>query len=281
MLKNRRLLGISDTLFKKIFADKDDKSLLTDYVNAICNLNLDPNNVEFLPIEIKETENERGIRLDVRFQEVNGTKHTHANLEAQTTMPNERTFDNRKFLYAASLFKDAFSAGDNYDKEAYSRTIFFILRDPNLKGSPIKKTVMYEEYDKKSYDQIEIYEIYIENLMSLAFEELDNYAKMVVEITSVLVENNPEKYKNSSNPIVRKVVEKMIRMTEEEGKRISEELRRQYFQEMDELNQSYVKQGFAKATLEHVQKLHQKGFEAKQIADLLDLSLEEVEDLLK
>lgn len=293
MTNQIRRIGISDLLFKKIFADQNDKSLLTDYVNAICNLNLKPEHVEFLPIELKDTEDERGIRLDVRFQEISGEKYTQTNLEAQTTLPKERTFDNRKFLYAASLFKDGFSKGDDYDKEVYSRTIFFILRKPNLEGSPIKKTVMYELNDKKIHDQIEIYEIYIENLMNRPIEELSNYDKIILEITSVLVEENYNKYKDSRNPIVKKVVDKMIHMTAEEGKRISEELSRQYHQEMAALNQMYIdqgieqgieqgiKQGKSEKTIQFAIKLKSKGYTLEQIADLLEITIEETKELLK
>ena len=273
--------AISDTLFKNVF---NDKSILCDYVNAICNLDLKEDKIEIMPIEIKENDCKRGIRLDVRFQEVEDNKYVQANLEAQTSMPKQRTLDNRKIYYSNALFNDAFNSGDSFSKEVYSRTIFFILEDKNLQGSPIKQTVFFEKRDKREYDQVEIYEIYIKNLISLDVESMPKYDKILLEITSVLVDNDYTKYQLSDNKIVKKVVDKIMIMTAEEQKRISEEMSRQFAEEMQEINQEYIDEGFKMGKAEQLQKnvlsMHKNGLSNEDISKYLELSLEEVEEIL-
>ena len=290
-------LAISDTLFKNVFRDK---SILCDYVNAICNLDLKEDNLEIMPIEIKENGYKRGVRLDIRFQEVNGNKVTQANLEAQTSMPEHTIFDNRKIYYAAALYKDAFDSGDSFSKEVYSRTIFFILEDKKLQGSPIKKTIMYEEHDGVKHNQIEIYEIYIKNLMCANVESLSEYDKILIEITSVLVDNDYSIYQLSANKIVKKVVDKIMIMTAEEQKRISEEMSRQFAEEMQSINQEYINigkaegieigkaegieigkaEGNSEQLHKNVLSMHKNGLSNEDISKYLELSLEEVEEIL-
>jgi len=283
-------LAISDTLFKKVFTNKQ---LLCDYVNAICDSSLEVKNVNYHPIEIKSKELERGIRLDVRVREIDGKKHTEVDLEAQTTMPNYNTFINRKLYYASSLFKDGFQEGDDYSKEVYSKTIFFILEDKHLIGSPIKKTIAYETYDKKEYNQIEIYEIYIRNLLATNLEEFNEYVKMVAEICSVLVDTDFEKYSKSTNEIVQKVAIMMKEMTLDEAKKIREEWDRQFEAEMKELDdicrQEGFEQGMAKGLEQGKQEIRSKivrnmkeqGFSVEVIAECVGLSPEEVKEIIK
>ena len=271
---------LSDAWFKKLFGNEEDKSLLCKYVNAICKLDIKPEYTDFTPQEIKGVNGERGIRFDVRFVEVENEKYTHVNLEAQTTTPSERTFNNRKFLYASTLFKEAFKEGDDYGKKVYSRTIFFMYYDKNLIGNPIKKTGFYEYYDKKFHDQIEIYEIYIENLLQEDFNSLNEYGKMISEITRILVDPASLKEDKPTNNDIVKDVRKMVEnMPKSEWDILMADSARQFEQEMQEVNQMYVEQG-AKQNLEDNIKKLSKVLSEKEIADILELDLDYVKEVL-
>ena len=54
--------------------------------------------------------------------------------------------------------------------------------------------VFHDLYDKKNYKEMEIYEIYINELLNIDLNEANRYVKMIIELTSVLVTDDVEKY---------------------------------------------------------------------------------------
>ena len=50
--------GLSDAVFKEIFKDKE---ILVDYVNQICNINLSPDDIEYVSLEAKDKLKYKGI----------------------------------------------------------------------------------------------------------------------------------------------------------------------------------------------------------------------------
>ena len=54
--------------------------------------------------------------------------------------------------------------------------------------------VFHDLYDKKNYKEMEIYEIYINELLNIDLNEANRYIKMIIELTSVLVTDDVEKY---------------------------------------------------------------------------------------
>ena len=83
---------------------------------------------------------------------------------------------------------------------------------------------------------IEIYEIYIDELQKLDLNKADNYVKMLVELTGVIVAKDVEKYKRSKNTTVRRVAERIMKYTQEE----IEELQRRYDEACEQLDQALI-----------------------------------------
>ena len=54
--------------------------------------------------------------------------------------------------------------------------------------------VFHDLNDNKNYKKMEIYEIYINELLNIDLNEANRYVKMIIELTSVLVTDDVEKY---------------------------------------------------------------------------------------
>lgn len=193
MKKKRNISGMADAVFKEVFKDK---SILVAYINEICEINLNENDVEYCSLETKSHIFRKGVRYDVKGISVTKNQVFHIDFEAQSYKPNDNTFNKRKFHYISELFNGIFEEGDNYDetKELSAKAIFFIRESSSFSGSPIKKMVFHDLYDKKNYKEMEIYEIYINELLNIDLNEANRYVKMIIELTSVLVTDDVEKY---------------------------------------------------------------------------------------
>ena len=226
-MKKRNISGIADAVFKEIFSDK---SILVEYINQICNINLDEKNVEYCSLETKSHIYRKGVRYDVKGIGAFENQVFHIDFEAQSYKPSDNTFNKRKFHYISELFNGIFTEGDIYDdnRELSAKSIFFIREASNFTGSPIKKIVFHDLYDNYNYREMEIYEIYINELMSIDLNEANDYVKMLVELTGILVADDVEKYIGSNNATVRKVANMIMKYTEEEIKA----LQRQYDKEV-------------------------------------------------
>lgn len=233
----RDISGISDCVFKEIFSDK---SILVEYINQICNINLNVEDVEYSPLESKEMLGYKGVRYDVKAKVENENKYFHIDFEAQKIRPDYNTFKKRKFHYASQLYLDLFKEGDKYidSSRLYVREIFFIKSSNGFTGSPIKKIVYQDLYDKTIYDDIEIYEIYIDELQKMNLKSANEYDKILIELTGVIVAKDVNKYISSTNTLVRKVAEKIMKYTQEE----IDELQRRYDEDCEIYNRAILKE---------------------------------------
>ena len=308
----RDISGISDCVFKEIFSDK---SILVEYINQICNINLKVDDVEYSPLESKEMLGYKGVRYDVKAKGENENKYFHIDFEAQKIRPDYNTFKKRKFHYASQLYLDLFKEGDKYldSSRLYVREIFFIKSSNGFNGSPIKKIVYQDLYDKTIYDDIEIYEIYIDELQKLDLNKADNYVKMLVELTGVIVAKDVEKYKRSKNTTVRRVAERIMKYTQEE----IEELQRRYDEACEQLDQALIldmqeeamekglaqglaqgreeghaeghaqglaqgrAEGKTEALIENIKTMHSNGFSEETISKALSLDIDFVKKALE
>ena len=288
---NIKETAISDRIFKKVF---ENKEILCYYVNTICGCHLKAENIIEKPIEIQSGPNGRGIRLDIRVSERVNEKITEINLEAQTKMMKIKSFNNRKIMYASSLFNEGFKEGDDYDKEVYVKTIFFILENINIIGRPIKKTVLYNESDQLKYNEIEIYEIYIKKLLSNDIEKDDEYSRIVSEICGILVDGNfdGDKYKNNKNPVIRRVSKMISDLFSKDSEKIKAEMKRQFDAEMKEMDDMLRQEGYKQGhkqgleegqkqrDREYVLRLQEKGFSIDEIADITGLDNDTIQEIL-
>ena len=300
--------GLSDAVFKEIFKDKE---ILVDYVNQICNINLSPDDIEYVSLEAKDKLKYKGIQYDVKSIGRNDNNYFHIDFEAQSVRPSERSFTKRKIHYASQLYVDMFKTGDRYfdNSKLYAKEIFFIKSSYRFSGSPIKKIVYHDIYDNKNYDDIEIYEIYIDELQKLDLNKADNYVKMLVELTGVIVAKDVEKYKRSKNTTVRRVAERIMKYTQEE----IEELQRRYDEACEQLDQALIldmqeeamekglaqglaqgraegraegrvegiAEGKTEALIENIKTMHSNGFSEETISKALSLDIDFVKKALE
>ena len=283
-VKTRDISGISDLIFKEVFKNKN---LLVGYINKICGVNLKPDEVVSELVETKTWPYAREAIFDVsaKGEDDSGIVY-HIDFEAQKVLQTKKFHDRRKFFYAAQLYGRCFEPGDKFDKEAYAREIFFIKDAYNFTGSPIKKIVYYDTYDKQTYNSVEIYEIYIEELKKQnKLNGLNDYGKMILELVEVLVSDKVEEYTNSSNPLTKGVAEVIMSYTEEEIKKLQEQLDRDNVNEINFLLKEEREKALAKGARDNLEatviKMHSKGLSANEIANLLDLDIDQVEKILK
>ena len=159
----RELLGITDEIFKDVFSNHPD--LLVGYVNKICGLNLNPKKTECKPLESKRSVNGRRAIFDVRYESSEEDSVVHINMEAQKMRPKEDKFRRREFFYVSNLYSDAYKEGDSFSKNVKVREIVFITKTYNFSGSAIKIIKYHNTRDDIYYDDIIIYEIYIDELI--------------------------------------------------------------------------------------------------------------------
>ena len=92
---------MADAVFKEVFKDK---SILVAYINEICEINLNENDVEYCSLETKSHIFRKGVRYDVKGISVTKNQVFHIDFEAQSYKPNDNTFNKRKFHYISELF---------------------------------------------------------------------------------------------------------------------------------------------------------------------------------
>ena len=285
----RDISGISDAIFKEVFKDPE---ILVDYINTICNIHLDYKDIEYMPLESKNSFYARGVRYDVRCVGKTDDEYFHINFEGQRRQESKRIHDNRKIYYASQLFIDSFKEGDIFDKNVYIREIFFIKEsNSSYSGSPIKKIILEDTYDKVGYPHVEIYEIYIEELIKHKNElrELGEYGRIISELTEVLISKDVEKYTSSNNQIAQKVAKKIMAYTEEEKRRLQEQFDRDNERELREFVKAHTDKAREEALAEgeretierNAKALYQNGVSKEIIATSLGITLEELETILK
>ena len=289
-VKKRDISGISDVIFKNVFNSID---IVVDYINIICDVHLKKENAEFVTIESKTNPYLRGARFDIRAKgEEKGVLY-HIDFEAQKQISSMLYHDRRKFFYAAHMMVEGYKEGDDFESDIKVREIFFIKDSTNFSGSPIKKICYTDLKNGITYPQVEIYEIYIDELIKQnKIDKLDEYDKMILEVVEVLVSKNVENYLDSNNPLTKKVAEKIMMYTEEEIKRMQEQFDKENQAELRFLLKEEHKKGKEEGIEEGIEKgahmgmvkivksLNDYGFKPDEIAKLLDKSIEEIEDLL-
>ena len=68
--------AMNDYIFKEIF---NKKNILVEYLNIICDLNLNEDDIEYEPVELKDGIHAKGFRFDIRIKAIN----TKIDLEGQ------------------------------------------------------------------------------------------------------------------------------------------------------------------------------------------------------
>ena len=143
---------------------------------------------------------------------------------------------------------------------------------------------------------MEIYEIYINELLNIDLNEANRYVKMIIELTSVLVTDDVEKYIKSENETVRKVAERIMKYTEEEIAR----LQRQYDKECAAEERDIIRllekkaeekghiaglaegkvQCIEKNRIENIKTMYKNGVTPTDIAKYLNLDIDYVKKAL-
>ena len=144
--------------------------------------------------------------------------------------------------------------------------------------------VFHDLYDNKNYKKMEIYEIYINELLNIDLNEANRYIKMIIELTSVLVTDDVEKYIKSENETVRKVAERIMKYTEEEIAR----LQRQYDKECAAEERDIIRllekkaeeKGEEKNQIKTIKTMYKNGVTPADIAKYLNLDIDYVKKAL-
>ena len=125
-------------------------------------------------------------------------------------------------------------------------------------------------------------EIIVNNL------NFNDYGKMILELVEVLVSKKVEEYTNSSNPLTKGVAEVIMSYSEEEIKRLQEQLDRDNVNEINymikEASDKAKEEGLAEGARENleanVKTMYKNGFKPEIIASALSMDINEVLEIL-
>ena len=122
----RRFNGSNDTIFKRLFRDKE---ILCGYLKYFTGFNVKPEEVFETNIETKFSVNSKGIVMDLRFDVINNLS---LNLEFQNEVNNEEAFLRRLVHYVSSMNTESYSSGSKYKESKLSVMVVFVNTDKQI-----------------------------------------------------------------------------------------------------------------------------------------------------
>ena len=247
----------------------------------ICNVNLKPENTYTAEIEEKENPRVRGVRFDVRYDSIDSNTIYRINFEAQRRIYKNVNFNTRKFLYATKLYSTSLKEGSDLNEHLRINEIFFIKSSDVYSGSPVKVTKLHNIIDDELYDDITIYEFYIDKIIEIGYTNKDYCDKMIVEMLSIFSSNDVKEFKNSKYEVVRKVADCIMKYTDEEIKELVE-----YNKMLDEWQYksdlaAERREGREEALIENIKTMSSNGFSSEMISKALSLDIEYVNNVLE
>jgi len=280
--EKRSVRGMTDAIFKSVFEDID---LLTAYINQICKSNIDSKNMEYEPNEIKQMPKRKGVRFDVRTKGTTEEGFYHFDLEAQQVRPEIDVFRRRKIHYASVMYASAYEEGSKYERESYIREIFLIKHSSDFYGKPIKRTILRNVDDKEDYKDIEIIEIYMEEIYSMDVEKLDEYGKIIREMIGVFLTDDVEEYTKSKIEATRKVAKRIMSYSQKDLDRLEKEWEKyneiMYDYELNEAKKEARAEGLAEGRAEAYRNILSSGVSLESLAKMLNISIEDLKSIVK
>ena len=263
----------NDAVFKHYFSVASNLSVL---LSLILDEEIHPEDITYLPNEVIITPKIKKPRFDLKILIQN---ELNIDLEMQNT--KENYFIERAFHYLASMVMRNNKEGNDYN----CLDSFLCIWLMNTKQPVFDNNSYCEIYSMSSEitnNRIDKYRILIIDLKKLNLcdnIELREYLSMIES------KSNITRNLNSSNELIKKEAKKMKDYLESnESFRIALETLKSeldYNSAIKSAKEEGLEQGITQKQEEVILKLFQKGKSFEEIADLLDLSIDEVKNILE
>ena len=274
----RRLNLKNDVIFKTFFSRQGNEEFLIDFLNSLLN-------IEITNIKVKEEVNleklkddEKGGRLDLQAELNDGII---VNIEMQ--LRNQHNIEERNIIYGAKTISRHFLKGEEYGNA--KQVIMINILDYELFG--------FDEYVSETVTVLEKHRDYkVNNILKTYFIELPKFRKsnpnMDVKLNQWLAFIDDKdwgmiKMAEEKNETLKKARIQMNYLTGDEEVRRLAELREKWESDWNSSISYARNQGKAEGEKEQkiktAKKLIKLGMNIDQIANITDLSKEEIQKL--
>ena len=291
--KVTRLPLTSDYVFKRIFAREENNSMLKDFLEAILNIHINKvevKNPELTPNMADEKLGILDLKLDIDNERV---------VDVEMQVSNEHNIKERSSTYLSKLAAEQLKAKQNY-KELKKIITINILKYNYLERNSYHSIakMKYEEtkpiefvdmgYKKEEEEATNIFEMHFIELPK--FKEKNPECNTKLEQWLWLIDESKEKVKMSAkeNEEINKTVEELNKISQDPEEVAKYEEREwsimRYNVEMNinrELGKEEGrKEGKRDKEIEIVKKLYSLNTPIEKIAEIVELSIEEVKKII-
>ena len=286
-MSETRLLDITnDYIFKRTFGYTESgevtkillRDVLLDDINSI-----ELNNQTITEKELMD--DKVGI-MDIKAV-LNGS--TQCDIEMQVV--NQHNIEKRILYYWAKMYTQTIKEGNQYND--LKKSICVLIANFELDGlKEIKKYITKWNIREEEYksviltDVMEIVIIEMPKYMKYAKKEKRENLNLWLEFfknleVSVVVNENDEKNIKETKEAIKKAQENLEKISKDEHERYLAELREKYIRDQVAVQEYGYIHGKEEGRKELVKIMNNKGLSIKQIAEMLDIKITEVEAMLK
>ena len=267
----------SDIVFKAIFSDENDKDLLAKFLSDMLNLDIQyGEDVELLNTEQSpEFVGDKLSRLDVR---VKTSKNEYINIEIQ--LLDRNNIIERAILYNAKMVTNQLQEEQTYKK--LGKSISLIIVDYSL----FKETD--EWYNKFKLVDIKT-QVNLTDLVEFNFIELPKFPKDIdinmqtrLELWTTFLSTDEETVLDklsTKDEYLRKAVNKLVFVSEDEKKRYALELKEKLERDIIDSEEYIREKSFTEGITAVARNLLSKNMPIETISEVTGLSIDEIKKL--
>ena len=265
-----------DFVFKKIFGSEENKSVLISFLNAT----LKPKK-EIVSVDLKNTDIEKEYLKD-KFSrlDVKATTSNKETINIEIQLKNEYDMIQRSLYYWSKIYEEQIQEGDSYSN--LNRTVCINILNYNyLKNDRFHNIYRLKEIETNE-ELTDIEEIHFIEIPKLRELNLNDEADMLEVWIEFLRDPESEVIRNieMSNEEVRKAKDKLYKLSQSKEDRELYFLREKSIR--DEISALYdaEQKGMEKVKKDTILKLYSKSITINQISDMLDISIDEIENII-
>ena len=271
-------IGLTDYYFKELVTKKPEYLVLL--INGICNLNLKKEEIIFGTTEERDTITFKTVSYDVKVVSQNMNIDIEAQINLVSKNINEYgdySYDINRAIYYLSMLH---SRSYNYREKGYDekKSIVIFLYQYDIAGEDvIQKINLHNKKRDIEYDNLNLYMVSIAKIKENSKIELERALKL-------LVEKDIDSYKEDESNVIKEAAEMLDGYDKSEIAMMKRDarLKEEYENGIRELAaREEGKVEGSKETLDNnIKTMKSKGATEEMIANLLDLDIKYVNEVL-
>ena len=275
-------IGLTDYYFKELVTKKPEYLVLL--INGICNLNLKKEEIIFGTTEERDTITFKTVSYDVKVVSQNMNIDIEAQINLVSKNINEYgdySYDINRAIYYLSMLH---SRSYNYREKGYDekKSIVIFLYQYDIAGEDvIQKINLHNKKRDIEYDNLNLYMVSIAKIKENSKIELERALKL-------LVEKDIDSYKEDESNVIKEAAEMLDGYDKSEIAMMKRDarLKEEYENGIRELaareeGKAEGKVEGSKETLDNnIKTMKSKGATEEMIANLLDLDIKYVNEVL-